>query len=197
VFTTREQVAQLLDAGLSLGEIARQLRRSTPTISYHARRLGRPGDQRFSRRYDWDAVRRFYDAGHSVTECQRRFGFARSTWSDAVARGLVQPRPQALPIDLLLGRARNRRHLAIRLVAAGLKDNRCECCGLVEWRGAPLALALHHVSGDGADHRLENLQLLCPNCHSQTPNFAGRNRGRSKRLATQAPPDAEGGLRPG
>jgi 5-methylcytosine-specific restriction endonuclease McrA len=34
---------------------------------------------------------------------------------------------------------------------------------------------LHHVNGDGRDNRLENLQLLCPNCHSQTDNFAGRN----------------------
>lgn len=54
---------------------------------------------------------------------------------------------------------------------------RCEKCGLDEWRGSPLSLALHHVNGDRHDNRLANLQLLCPNCHSQTDNFAGRNRG--------------------
>ena len=37
-------------------------------------------------------------------------------------------------------------------------------------------MALHHVNGDGSDNRLENLQMLCPNCHSQTENFAGRKR---------------------
>jgi len=48
--------------------------------------------------------------------------------------------------------------------------------------GDPLALALHHVNGDNCDDRLENLALLCPNCHSQTENFAGRN-VRSRKVA--------------
>lgn len=51
-----------------------------------------------------------------------------------------------------------------------------ETCGLEEWLGRPLSMALHHVNGEDADNRLENLQMLCPNCHSQTENFAGRNR---------------------
>jgi predicted HNH restriction endonuclease len=42
-------------------------------------------------------------------------------------------------------------------------------------------MALHHINGDGSDNRLENLALLCPNCHAQTPNFSGRNR-RSRRV---------------
>jgi 5-methylcytosine-specific restriction endonuclease McrA len=64
----------------------------------------------------------------------------------------------------------------MRLIRMGLKVNRCELCGLAEWRDAPLSIVLHHVNGNGDDNRLENLQLLCPNCHSQTENFAGRNR---------------------
>ena len=63
-------------------------------------------------------------------------------------------------------------------MATGLKDNRCELCGIDSWRGEPLSLALHHVNGDPNDNRLVNLELQCPNCHSQTENFAGRNRGR-------------------
>ncbi len=44
---------------------------------------------------------------------------------------------------------------------------------------ATLSLELHHVNGDGQDNRLENLMLLCPNCHSQTDTWGARNKGRS------------------
>ena len=67
------------------------------------------------------------------------------------------------------------------LFALGLKTNRCEQCGLTNWRGQTLKMALHHRNGDGSDNRLENLELLCPNCHSQTDNFSGRKlRGRKR-----------------
>ena len=67
----------LLDNGLSGAAIARELGISKSTVSYHKRRLGEPLDTRCNRRYDWDAVQRFYDAGHSISECQVHFGFAR------------------------------------------------------------------------------------------------------------------------
>jgi hypothetical protein len=57
----------------------------------------------------------------------------------------------------------NRTHLKNRLIAEGLKENRCETCGIAEWRGKPLSMELHHVNGNGRDNRLENLQLLCGN----------------------------------
>jgi hypothetical protein len=109
---------------------------------------------------------------------------SRQTWHAAVQRAALVPRPAAMPIDELLreGVPRWRGHLKRRLIRMGLKDDRCEICGIADWRGAPLSLALHHVNGDGHDNRLENLQLLCPNCHSQTENFAGRNVHRIKDL---------------
>ena len=61
------------------------------------------------------------------------------------------------------------------LFRLGLKENKCELCGLTEWRGAPLVCELHHINGDTTDNRIENLIILCPNCHSQTDNFRNKN----------------------
>ena len=62
-----------------------------------------------------------------------------------------------------------------RLLKEGWKKHRCEGCELSEWRGCPISLELHHVNGLANDHRIENLQLLCPNCHAQTNNYRGKN----------------------
>ena len=194
MFVSRKDIAELHSSGLSAAEIGRRLGLTAPTVCYHLRRLGVAADPRFARRYDWAEVQRFYDEGNSVTACQERFGFARQTWNDARRRGDVVARPKALPIaQLLIGR-RNRVNLKLRLIAAGLKEPRCEVCGIDSWLGRPLSLALHHVNGVGDDNRLENLQLLCPNCHSQTDTFAGRNaRARKLRPAEVPSTGAAGG----
>lgn len=57
-----------------------------------------------------------------------------------------------------------------------IRGNRCEQCGLTEWNGQTIPLELHHVDGDTFNNELENLQLLCPNCHAQTDNYCGKNK---------------------
>jgi DNA-binding transcriptional ArsR family regulator len=173
---TRDHVRHLLDEGLTRSEVARRLGVSKPTVSYHARRLGFPVQS--PRRYDWAAVQVFYDSGHTVRECKAQFGFHSAAWSDAVARGELVSRPRSMPIDRLLTGARCRTHVKQRLLRAGLLTERCEQCGISDWRGERLALELHHRNGDGRDNRLANLTLLCPNCHSQTDSWGGRNNKR-------------------
>ncbi len=58
-----------------------------------------------------------------------------------------------------------------RLINEGLKENKCEKCGISEWNNKPITLELHHINGNRYDNRLENLQILCPNCHALTPNY--------------------------
>lgn len=60
-------------------------------------------------------------------------------------------------------------------------DARCEVCGLREWNGKELVFQIHHLDGDHKNHTLSNLQLLCPNCHSQTENYSNRKRPKEKR----------------
>ncbi len=64
-----------------------------------------------------------------------------------------------------------------RLLNAGLKPRHCENCGWAKCsQDGRIPLELHHMNGDRADNRLENLQILCPNCHSLTSTYRGRNR---------------------
>jgi hypothetical protein len=176
---TRSAVEALLAHGLSPSEIAARLGRAKSTIAYHMRGLGVPVDERCNRRYDWSKIQAFYDEGHSVAECKARFGFSSQSWDAARQRGDIVSRPVGMPLGVFVTGDRNRSHLKARLLRMGVKTNACELCGISTWRGQPLSLALHHVNGRGQDNRLENLQLLCPNCHSQTENFGGRNRRRA------------------
>lgn len=56
-----------------------------------------------------------------------------------------------------------------------LRGRKCECCGLKEWMGKPIPLEAHHKDGDELNSTLENLQLLCPNCHAMTDTYKGKN----------------------
>lgn len=63
-----------------------------------------------------------------------------------------------------------------RLFKAGLLHNKCYECGqLPFWNNKPLVLQLDHINGVNTDNRIENLQILCGHCHSQTKTFSGRN----------------------
>lgn len=77
--------------------------------------------------------------------------------------------------DILSGKAKfQTSKLLKRLVKEGYKENKCEICGVTEWQGKALTMNLHHIDGDRNNNSLDNLQVLCPNCHSQTHNFAGK-----------------------
>jgi hypothetical protein len=68
--------------------------------------------------------------------------------------------------------------LKAKLFKDGIKKEQCELCGVSEWRGVKLPLELHHKNGNHFDNSLENLIILCPNCHSIQEGNAGANIGK-------------------
>lgn len=72
----------------------------------------------------------------------------------------------------------NLSRLKERLIKEQKLEYKCAFCGNSgEWQGQPLSLQLDHINGINNDHRIENLRFLCPNCHSITDTYAGKNRG--------------------
>ena len=65
-----------------------------------------------------------------------------------------------------------------KLFKDGLKEEKCELCGVSVWQGVKLPLELHHRNSDHNDNSFDNLQILCPNCHSIQEGNAGANVGR-------------------
>lgn len=63
-----------------------------------------------------------------------------------------------------------------RLIQEGLFNHECDSCKNAEWLGKPISLELHHLDGNHENNNLDNLQLLCPNCHSFTDNYRNNKR---------------------
>ena len=64
-------------------------------------------------------------------------------------------------------------------------NNTCCECGIDSWRGKLLTLEVEHIDGDSLNNNEENLILLCPNCHSQTPTYKSKNRGKGRHARRQ------------
>lgn len=84
---------------------------------------------------------------------------------------------QSIPLVEILqdNRSYKSSDLKKRLIKEGLKEDKCEICGCSnKWNGKPLTLQLDHINGNHSDNRLENLRIVCPNCHSQTETFSNK-----------------------
>lgn len=72
----------------------------------------------------------------------------------------------------------NTSHLRKRLVREGILSDKCSRCNLSQWQGEKIILHLDHIDGDNTNNQISNLRLLCPNCHSLTPTYCGRNKNK-------------------
>lgn len=149
----------------------------------------------WSPRYSEDEVRRAVDHSRSVAEALRRLGlraaggnfksFKKLVTHYGISTDHFSPRwsvPLNLrrsltPLDEILVEESlySRGHLKRRLYDAGLKQRRCELCDQDEhWRGRTMSLILDHINGVSTDNRLENLQIVCPNCAATLDTHCGR-----------------------
>lgn len=175
----KDQIRKLLIQEVPYSKIEEVVGCSKATISYHAKQLGLGKQQP---RYNWKEIACYYDT-HSVTETREYFGFCKATWDLAISRGDIKSRGRSdyyLTFDDILveNSSYSTYHLKMRLWENNLLDKKCSECGLgEEWQERPIALQLDHINGNSKDHRIDNLRILCPNCHSQTPTYAGKNKG--------------------
>ena len=95
------------------------------------------------------------------------------------ARGVSKPKTKGkYPLDdILAGKypKYQSNKLRNRLIVEGYKEAKCESCGNDQWMGQQISLEVDHINGISNDHRLENLRILCPNCHAQTDTYRGKN----------------------
>lgn len=136
----------------------------------------------------------------SCAECMRKMGYKCTSGNSSVATqkriqklGLSTEHWKAHEVDSMHAAreipcdeyfikgdiVRSTTSLKNKVLKNKIAEYKCAICGNTgEWNGQPLSLQLHHINGDRTDNRPENLQFLCPNCHSQTDSYAGKNANR-------------------
>ena len=96
-------------------------------------------------------------------------------WNDTSYKNYMRRKPQPIENLLVENSSVSTQHIKRRILKENIRPYMCEECGITDtYNGKPIVHQLHHINGNSKDHRLENLQLLCPSCHSQTDNWSGK-----------------------
>lgn len=178
----KDEIVQLLKEGKSVNYISKKLKCSKGTVSYHRKSLGIKYNNKIYNDFNWKEIQNYYDK----TKCSydvlyNKFGLTRAHIRTAISKNIFSPREYRKSLDYFLVenftyKASNK--IKKLLLKEGIFKNCCSICGQKgSWNNKPLILQLDHINGINSDNRLENLRLLCPNCHSQTHTYAGKNVG--------------------
>lgn len=177
---------ELRAAGLSFGRIANEMNLAVSLVHRWCRDVPCPAvpastrpPRREHRHHDWAAIQAYVDkTSCSQTALCREFDLELSVLQYAIQRGRVAIRDHTPLAALTKKRAHrvNGTYAKRLLLATGVLTEVCEKCGQgTTWQGKPLMLQLDHRDGNCHNNAVTNLRLLCPNCHTQTPTYAGRS----------------------
>lgn len=178
----KDEIIRMLNAGYSNKEISETVGCARSTVTWYTQQLGLTSPRKF---VDWEAIAEYYET-HTRVDCIKHFDISDTAWVLAVNRGDIISRGNAdfrytNEQILVENSTYDTTDLKRRLLKEEILANVCKLCGqLPEHNGLPLVLQLDHINGTHNDHRIENLRILCPNCHTQTDTW-GRKRNKKKK----------------
>lgn len=201
-----DRIKDMLIKGDSYRTIRKEIGVAMSTIAYHAKQIGLQKYTSDAKRYDWLIIQSYYDEGRTISELTKKFGVTYKSVMAAHGRGQFklaerndnerkkklelhkETRKEKVFMDLSEHIFVQNSQFTAKRVKETIKNLKLlsyKCfnhlCILHEqenplWCGEPIVLHLDHKNGISDDHRLENLRWLCPNCHSMTETYCGRNK---------------------
>ena len=160
----KQELENLIEEHISIPRIARAKGVSQTTIRYWLRvwDLKSKGNEKNRKE------RPLCKYCGSVVKRMERIYCSNLCQVKAVRRKKVEENPNSVGMPRLKNYLIDRRGYA------------CEVCGISEWRGQPAPIELDHKDGNPLNNELNNLRLICPNCHAQTKTYKGKNKGNGR-----------------
>ena len=157
-----EYIRNVYKTSNTVEECCEKLHTITKYVGYYAKELGCEEDYKRIKSNNQNPMHKFPDAYKIIkTKHGGAYTIVPEIWIKYVLNNQLICKKAWKILDVL--------------VQTGYKEYKCECCGISEWNGKSIRLQLHHKDGNPMNNNLENLEVLCPNCHTQTDNYGSKN----------------------